>query len=174
MAPRVSQSVQAHPVTTFYLLAFTLSWAGWVPRLAAARGVAFFASPLWQASLILPAIGPAVAVALTMRLAREPGGFGPRLRTWFRWRVNARWCWFAVVAPPVLLLASRAVSRGLPYAAPVVGPPLSAGDILVFGLMSLLANPWEEVGWRGFALARLQARYPAAVATLLVGVLWAA
>ncbi len=37
--------------------------------------------------------------------------------------------------------------------------------------MSLCANPWEEVGWRGFALPRLMATLPAAPAALVVGLL---
>ena len=174
MAPKVSASIKAHPVTTFYLLAFTISWAGWVPLLAAANGVAFFAGPPWKAALVLPAMGPAVAAFLTVRLAREPGGLGQWLRTWFRWRVGPRWFLLSVGAPPVLLLAAKAVSHGWANALPVAGPPLPTSDLLVFGLMSLLANPWEEVGWRGFALPRLQARYHAVVATLIVGALWAA
>lgn len=40
-------------------------------------------------------------------------------------------------------------------------------------LIALLSNPWEEVGWRGFALPRLQARHTAFTATLIVGALWA-
>ena len=39
-------------------------------------------------------------------------------------------------------------------------------------VMSLFANTWEEVGWRGFALSRLQKDYFALGATLLVGILW--
>jgi uncharacterized protein len=43
----------------------------------------------------------------------------------------------------------------------------------VFGIfiMSLLANPWEEVGWRGFALPRLQTLYNPFIASLLIGCL---
>ena len=37
--------------------------------------------------------------------------------------------------------------------------------------VSVAANPWEEVGWRAFALSRLLARYPVPFAGLLVGVL---
>ena len=39
-------------------------------------------------------------------------------------------------------------------------------------VISLLSNTWEEVGWRGFALPRLQARHSALVAALIVGALW--
>ena len=174
MAPRVSPSIREHPVTAFYLLAFTISWAGWVPLLAAAHRVAFFASPLWKISLILPAVGPAVAATITVFLAREPGGLRQWVGSLWRWRVGPGWFLFSVVAPPVLLLVASVVGRALPNASPGAGPPFSASDVLAFSLMSLLANPCEEVGWRGFALARLQARYHATVATLIVGALWAA
>ncbi|GIV98820.1 MAG: hypothetical protein KatS3mg058_0224 [Roseiflexus sp.] len=39
-------------------------------------------------------------------------------------------------------------------------------------VLSLFSNPWEEVGWRGFALPRLQKNHNALVATLMVGGLW--
>ncbi|WP_298490667.1 type II CAAX prenyl endopeptidase Rce1 family protein, partial [uncultured Chloroflexus sp.] len=39
-------------------------------------------------------------------------------------------------------------------------------------ISSLLANPWEEVGWRGFALPHWQQRYNALAATVIVGGLW--
>jgi membrane protease YdiL (CAAX protease family) len=174
MAPKISPFIRAHPVTTFYLLAFAISWAGWVPPLAAARGCVFFASPLWKVALVLPALGPAGAAVFAVRLAREPGGVGPWWRTLFRWRVGLRWIVIAVVAPPALLWAASAVGLVWSHAAPVARPPLSASGLLVFGLMSLLANPCEEVGWRGYALPRLQARYHAVVATLVVGLMWAA
>jgi membrane protease YdiL (CAAX protease family) len=38
--------------------------------------------------------------------------------------------------------------------------------------MSILSNTWEEVGWRGFALPRLQKNYNALLSSLVVGVLW--
>jgi len=44
--------------------------------------------------------------------------------------------------------------------------------MLSFSLTSIVANTCEEIGWRGFALPRLQSRYSALTATLIVGFLW--
>ena len=45
----------------------------------------------------------------------------------------------------------------------------------VYGISTLIGGPLgEEPGWRGFALPRLQARFGAARAALLLGLLWSA
>lgn len=159
---------------TFYLLAFTISWAGWVPVLLGSYGVAVFQSPLWKACYVLPAIGPAVAVGITVRLRRESGSLPQRLRALFRWRISPRWYLIAVLMPLGLLLIAAGLSRVWPTPSAATSLPLSASGLVTFSFLSLLANPCEEVGWRGFALTRLQARYHPIVATLIVRVLWSA
>ena len=69
-------------------------------------------------------------------------------------------------------------------AALVVGPAVlteflkNIGLILPTYLLTLIVGVilgplWEEPGWRGFALPRLQARFGPLVGTLILGVLWA-
>ncbi|MEQ8756663.1 MAG: CPBP family intramembrane glutamic endopeptidase [Coleofasciculus sp. G1-WW12-02] len=48
---------------------------------------------------------------------------------------------------------------------------LSFYTIFAF-MINFLATTCEEIGWRGFALPRLQKRHNALTATLIVGMLW--
>jgi membrane protease YdiL (CAAX protease family) len=55
--------------------------------------------------------------------------------------------------------------------------PLPSLDLLPLFVGSILANMvigggLEEVGWRGFALPRLQAEYSALTASLILGIVW--
>ncbi len=169
MTTRSSVWVQSHLVTIFYLLAFAISWIGWVPTLAASAGLSFFAHPLWAVTLIFPAIGPALAAKLALQWQRT-GHTATPLLSLFRWRVSWRWYAFAIITPLLLVAVSTGLSHWLVQQTLPVSMRLK--DFMLFLLLSVLVNPWEEVGWRGFALTRLQARYSAGIATGIVGVLW--
>ena len=162
-----------HPVAWFYILAFVISWLGWIPVAAGARGIAPFDNPYFQFLLILPAIGPALAAIIAARIVHGKAGIRDLLRPLFQWRVGAIWYILAVISPVVLLMAGKVLTGLLGF---VVTQAQPQGNILpvVMGafVMSLFSNPWEEIGWRGFALPRLQKRYNALFATLIVGVLW--
>lgn len=156
--------IKTYPVSTFYLLAFGISWLGWGPSLATAWGLAGFGNPLWRGTLVLAATGPALAAALVVRWAALR-----RLPLWPR--VGVRWYGLALVLPLALVLGAALLARWGPPGS--VAVPARGGNFGWFLLLSGLANPWEEVGWRSFALRRLQATHSAAWAALVVGALWA-
>jgi len=111
--------------------------------------------------------------------AYESGGTGVRalLRQALRWR--ARPIWYAVALGGPLLLAFAclglylATGGTLPTEVPL---PLPLWLILPIYLLfvGLFAGGLdEELGWRGYALPRLQGRYGALAASLILGVIWA-
>ena len=83
-------------------------------------------------------------------------------------RVGARWYAAAVLVPTLL--------TGIAYLlqAWMGGPePVIRWEMLAVGLGSgLFSGPFEELGWRGFALPRLLKRFAPHTAALLLGLGW--
>ncbi len=109
-----------------------------------------------------------------------PGGGGARsvLRQVRTWRVGIGWYAIAVFGPAVLFLLDEALNLVLGGSPPqhwIVFPSLSGffPGSLFFSVMGVLAGTFgEEFGWRGFAQPRLQKRYGAFKASILIGLVW--
>lgn len=164
-----------HPVVWFYILAFSISWLGWIPTVLGSHGIAPFDRPYFQFLLILPAVGPALAAVIVTQAAYGKAQVRNLLKALIQWRVSLVWYLVAVFGPIVFLLAGQVITKLLGFSAK---QPKSQDDLIPLVIsafvMSLFSNPWEEIGWRGFALPHLQKRYTALVATLIVGILWGA
>lgn len=162
-----------HSLVWFYTLAFGIAWLGWLPTVLGSQGVAPFGSPAFQLLLVLPALAPALAALIVTQATCGKAAVGDLFKALVRWRVAPIWYAVAVLIPLLLLLAARFLTTALRLAdiSPQPQGNLVALAVSAFTL-SLFSNPWEEVGWRGFALPHLQKRYSAALATLIVGVLW--
>ena len=83
------------------------------------------------------------------------------------WREHPGWYLMALVVPGALLALVLLGLNTVGRTGPVVYFPVNGaiGFALVISLV-------EEVGWRGFALPRLQRRFGPFVASTLLGVLW--
>jgi membrane protease YdiL (CAAX protease family) len=103
--------------------------------------------------------------------AMTEGGSGVNalLRRVVQWRVGWIWYVVAIALPVALALAVQGVHR-------LTGGTVAAGPGDPPALIAILALlvVGEEIGWRGFALPRLQARFGGLGASLILGALWAA
>ena len=124
---------------------------------------------------LIGAFGPMVAaVAIT---AQESGRAGVRslLGRIVRWRVAPLWYGVALLGPILLYMAAMALHVALGGRPPDVFALIGAlPTVLVLSVYFLIvAGLGEEVGWRGYALPKLQARYGALLASVVLGVAWA-
>jgi len=166
--------MKRYPVVWFYILAFAISWLGWVPIALGSHNIAPFNNPYLQFLLIFPAVGPTMAAVIVTLVAQGRTRIRDLLKPLIQWRVSPVWYIIAIFGPLVLLLVGQAITNLVGFSVTSAGSPQGSLLPLIVSafVMSLLSNPWEEVGWRGFALPRLQKRYNALLATFVVGILW--
>lgn len=167
----VARSIRSRPLAAFFVLAFGITWAVWVPRAAGLPVGAV--GQLWT---WIPAVAALLAAAFTGGGAAV-GELGARL---VRWRVGRRWYAVVVLGPAVFSLAVAAAYAMLGGSWSDAVPPALGGEtplaLLPLFLLGLFVTDGvgEEVAWRGFALPRLLVRQNALVASLILGSLWAA
>jgi CAAX protease family protein len=91
------------------------------------------------------------------------------------WRVGIRWYVVALIGVPlIMLLGTMVYSMELPNLAALGGPSYLLSYLGSFALVTVLGGPLlEEVGWRGFALPRMEPLHGPLLASLILGVLWA-
>ena len=101
-------------------------------------------------------------------------GIGRLLRRLVLWRVGLRWHLFALIGLPLILLLSAIVLPGALASFQGLALTIVPGYLWTFAYVVLLGGGLnEEVGWRGFALPRLQALHGPLVGSLILGPVWA-
>jgi uncharacterized protein len=155
----------------YFVLAFAFTWALWVPAALEARDMI---PPLPVPATFLGAFGPLVAAVMVTTREEGLAGLRSLLGRVVRWRVAPIWYGVAALGPIVLTLGAIAlhvVLGGQPPSLRLLVETLPILPIYVV-YMTITVALGEEVGWRGYALPALQARYGALVASLILGVLW--
>ena len=152
--PLMSRLARRWPITTFYLLTLAVSWPlGFLPP------------------------GPSIAAIAVTALIDGRSGVGALLRRVTVWRVGVRWYLVATLGPVGLLALATWVNVLTGAVVTTQGPLvdwLELGTLFVVQVLGVFAGGWEELGWRGYALPRLLKRFSPLVASIGVGVLWAA
>ncbi len=170
-SPTTTAKTRAFPLG-YFALAFAFTWSVWWLAVLEARGII---SSLPIPAQALGVFGPLVAaVVLT---AREGGRAELRslMRRILRWRVPPVWYGVVILGPVLLYLSSMALEVLLGGRPPSLGALVGAlpAVLLYAAYMILFVAIGEEVGWRGYALPTLQARYSALASSVILGTLWA-
>lgn len=184
-------------VAAFFVLACVLAWGLWavLAGLAGSAGMATgeFVSqiesgdfsvgdgsaPGWVLYLLTRGIDFSLTIAGLVMIGLTQGRHGYRQlgRRLLQWRFGS--FWYVVALAPVVLYATAALIASADMGGSPSLDPATVRTIL-FSLSSgllvsllLRGAMGEEIGLRGFALARLQERMTPARASLIVGAGWA-
>ena len=169
--------VKQHPVLTYYVIVFAISWGGGL-SLAGPGGIPGAKEEvdrLFMFMLLIMFAGPSVSSILSTILCDGRTGLHDLFSRLRHWRVSARWYAVALLFPPFVVAA---VLFTLSLLSPAFLPGiLNTNDkltLLLFGIAwGLIGGGFlEELGWTGFAVPKLRLRYGVFATALIVGILW--
>jgi membrane protease YdiL (CAAX protease family) len=148
----VAAAIRRHPLLTFFVLAFGLTWV-------VLPWNSFFAG------------GPLISALIVTAVADGRRGLRALAASIFRWRVRWEWYLAAILVPLGLAFATGLADVALGAPGSVIRQLQLSSLATVFAARLLLpvgAPLGEEPGWRAFALPRLlESRSPLAATTLL-------
>src|SRR5215208_6825245 len=166
-----------HPLSFFFLIAFAFSWIAWAPWVLSEEGAGLlpFSSPL-LAPVALPIgifLGPTLAAFIMTGITEGRVGIRRLLRRIVLWRVGLRWYLFAFIGVPLVMTLGAIIVPGGLASLQFLGPGYVLTYLVTFVFVAVLGGPlFEEIGWRGFALPRMQPLHGPLVGSIILGLLW--
>jgi membrane protease YdiL (CAAX protease family) len=127
--------------------------------------------PLVTVLYFIGALGPAASALIITRAIGAP--IRPWAKQIVKWRVPARYYLYALGLPAALftLVNLELALLGQDIDLSLLDQRLPA-YLGTFLLVVTIGGGFEEPGWRGFALPRLEARHTPVKATLILGLVW--
>jgi membrane protease YdiL (CAAX protease family) len=171
--------LKRYPVLAGFILMFACTWP--IDLWAAANSHGLLLSlPIPPILPLFVGYGFVVASLIMTGIISGWAGIRALLRQFLVWRVGLPWYGVVLFGFAVINLAAIALHVLLggavpdfaqPFARQIVGPSFNLWVALpLFFLIQVFTNG-EEIGWRGYALPKLQARHGALIASLIIGVI---
>ena len=165
MMNRFIQPIWRHPLHSFFLITFTLSWIFLI-----------LAYMVFKNSMFLAWIGmffPSLTALFITGVCYGKNGLERLLSRLYHWRVS--WYWYlAIFGLPIALIGGTILIHDGPTALIFWLKTLPTLVPFLVGMTFLMAlvTAGEEIGWRGFALPHLQTRFSPLVSSVILGFLW--
>ena len=161
------------PLIYFFLIAFALAWA--VMALPIAQNFGLLSDQLpFEILLILGSWMPNIAAFIVIGfIIKRKGGIKALLKGWLKWKMHPGW-YLLAFSPVIFGIVTIWVYQwiyGYSPSTELFADPAAFIGLLV--LITITGAMGEELGWRGFALPRLQLRMNALSASILLGIIWA-
>jgi len=160
------------PLVIFFLLSYILAWG--LMGLFIAQNKGWISPDIpFEPFLILGSWFPNISAFLVIAFVlKRKGGIRQLLKGWLKFKVPVFW-YLVAISPVVFAVLSMFIYKllyGVNPVSEIVFDPMSMLALLI--ISTITGATGEELGWRGFALPRLQMRMNALNASLVLGVIW--
>ena len=166
IAAGIPNAMQQHPVLSYFVLAYAISWFGAVlvvaPQLLRHEPI-----PKLNGIVMFPVmlLGPSTAGLISTRLVGGRAGFSALLARMHSFPSRARW-FLPLLIPPCLIAAV------LLYMKTFVSAVFAPGTFMLGIAFGIPAGLLEEIGWTGFVFPKMCTNRSPFIASVWLGLLW--
>ncbi|MGE7674557.1 CPBP family glutamic-type intramembrane protease [Lysinibacillus sp. NPDC094403] len=170
----LKEILKSHPLTSFFVMAYLFSWIVLTPFILSQWNI-IPKTKIFDVFFALNAfVGPMLAAYIMIRTLEGKGEWKVFIKGIWKLKVGLKWYLFAlIVIPTVIYLGFVILNGGIPTFKGLTTQFYATYPIYLV-VVFFFGGPFpEEIGWRGFALPRMQSKFGSLKATLLLGILWA-
>ena len=165
----MKNTITKYPLISFFGMAILFSWIAVSPILFN------HTLPIEPFQILGGFAGPTLSAVIVIAVSQGRAGLAAFFKAYIQWRMGIIWWLVGLFG---ILIALNIVATAILGLSVLTELAKNLGLFLVTYLITLIAGIilgplWEEPGWRGFALPRLQERYSPLVGSIILGVLWA-
>jgi uncharacterized protein len=165
--------MRAHPLASYFIIAYAFSWITLIPYVLSQWSI-LPNSSIFGPFHTIHTFGPTVAAVIMVSLLEGKEGIQKLRNRIKQWHIGWQWYLVVLLGIPFVELIGILLVPGASASFKGFTPSLLVSYPLYFILVFFGGGPLgEEIGWRGFALPRMQSRFGPLRATLILGVLWA-
>jgi uncharacterized protein len=168
-----SDKPKKYGIIVFFAMTYLFSWIVWIPIALSSQKI-FYLQFSPYLGIIIGGFGPFLtALILTMAEQGWPG-IKSLFKRLLQWQVGIQWYIFILLFPAAIIFTAVFITSLLANE-PINIPNI--GDwrviLLVFIVTLFIGGPiGEELGWRGYALPKLEETRNSLLASLIVGLGW--
>jgi membrane protease YdiL (CAAX protease family) len=168
--------VKKYPLISYFIIAWVSTWLLLLPLVLTGLGI-ITVNMVWH---FLGSIGPTISAIIVLYLSKKKEGLKNLKNSIIKWRIGVFWFLFSALLMPAFLIL--AILLNLVF----TGNLINLGDYLlsegIVDPISLFLWIWvggisygifEEIGWRGYALPKLQEKYKPIISTIILFFGWA-
>ncbi|MAT41459.1 MAG: hypothetical protein CL609_03885 [Anaerolineaceae bacterium] len=163
--------VKKRAIVIFFILTYLITWG---------LGAPADLIPGWPKILgLFMVTGPAIGAVIVTAVVKGKVGVEHLLSSLTRWRVGLGWYGIVLLGPAITMVVSIGlyglfVNDSVVLESVQLIPMMGTHLLTLIGIFvyQLLIVWGEEIGWRGYALPRLQNKIHPLLASLVLGVLW--